>query len=102
MKKVFLIILISFILFGCTSNSLKLNDEITLKGRVVQEEMIENGTYQKINVLSLEDPIIIDGTQINKIEIDTEKDYNNEVVELTGVLSNNTISGLSYSLKDIK
>lgn len=101
MKKVLIVILISFILFGCTSSN-KFNEEITVKGKIEQQEIIQDGSYKIINVLALEDSLIIEGTAINKIELDTEEEYDNETKEITGTLSKDTVSDLSYSLKNIK
>ena len=63
------------------------------------EEIIDNGKYLKINVLTLDEPIIIEGTEINKIELNTEEVLDNEEVEVTGILEDTSTSGLSYSLK---
>ena len=97
MKKIYLLIIISLLLFGC-EKEFKTNDTITIKGTVNTEEIIDNGTYHKITILELQEPIIIEGTKIDKLELDTSDELNGEV-ELTGTLINDSISGLSYSLK---
>jgi len=99
MKKVLIIVITSLLLFGCEKNTFKTNDTITIKGMINTEEIIDNGKYLKINVLTLDEPIIIEGTEINKIELNTEEILDNEEVEVTGILEDTSTSGLSYSLK---
>ncbi len=96
MKKIILLV-IPLILFGCQKNNFKINEEITLKGDIDEVEIIEDGNYYQIQVLTLEEPIIIDGTEINKLEIDT--DHLIEENEITGTLKEDSLSGLSYSIK---
>ena len=67
MKKIILIVL-SLILFGCENKGFKINEEITLKGDIDTREIIEDGNYYQIQIISLDEPIIIDGTEINKLE----------------------------------
>ena len=98
MKKIYLLIIISLLLFGC-EKEFKTNDTITIKGTVNTEEIIDNGTYHRITILELQEPIIIEGTEINKIELNTEEVLDNEEVEVTGILEDTSTSGLSYSLK---
>ena len=96
MKKIILLV-IPLILFGCQKNTFKINEEITLKGDIDEVEIIEDGKYYQIQVLTLEEPIIIDGIEINKFEIDSE--HKIEENEITGILKEDSLSGLSYSIK---
>ncbi len=96
MKRIFITIMISFLLFGCNQNN-KLNQEITIKGTIDTKDIIEDGNYHQIQIMSLDEPIIIEGTEISKIEITSDKQITEN--EVTGILSEDTISDLSYSIK---
>lgn len=101
-KKIILLILITLIITNCGNKSYKLNEEITLKGRISTTEITKDNETKKVKVLNLEEPIIIDGTKINKIEIDYDKgikdDY--DITIMGKITENNGSNGdLSYSFK---
>lgn len=101
-KKIILLILITLIITNCGNKNYKLNEEITLKGRISTTEITKDNETKKVKVLNLDEPIIIDGTKINKIEIDYDKgikdDY--DITIMGKITENNGSNGdLSYSFK---
>lgn len=101
-KKIILLILITLIITNCGNKNYKLNEEITLKGRISTTEITKDNETKKVKVLNLDEPIIIDGTKINKIEIDYDKgikdDY--DITIMGKITENNSSNGdLSYSFK---
>lgn len=101
-KKIIILILLTFLITSCGNKEYKTNEEVTLKGRITTTEITKDNETKKVKVLNLEEPIIIDGTKINKIEIDYDKgikdDYNITVV---GTIEENSgdNNDLSYAFK---
>lgn len=101
-KKIIILILLTFLITSCGNKEYKTNEEVTLKGRITTTEITKDNETKKVKVLNLEEPIIIDGTKINKIEIDYDKgikdDYNITVV---GTIEENSgdSNDLSYAFK---
>lgn len=106
MKKYRIILLITFTLLLCACNNTqeyKVGDEITLKGTISIDETIEDGQTSKISTLNLDEPIIIDGTSIKKIELSYDKSLKEgSEVEIKGTVESNSEStGISYALEVI-
>ncbi len=85
-------ILITLLLTSCTSGEkLKVNETATLKGTITTSEITKDNETKKINILNLDKPIIIDGTAINKIEIDYDKDLKDDSeTSITGTIKSNS------------
>ena len=106
MKKIrnfiaFLLILI--LLTSCgKSEKIKLNDKTTLKGTITTSEITKDNETKKISILNLDKPIIIDGTSINKIELEYDKDLkDNTETSITGTIKNNEEgnANIKYSIE---
>lgn len=98
MKKILTIITILILITGCAKkeNTYKVNDEINLKGTITTTEIIQDGQTQKINILNLKTPIIINNTAIQKIELDYDKELkDNSEISLKGIIKDGTKSLLN-------
>ena len=96
--------LMTLILTNCGKEKLSLNEEVTLKGRITHQEVTENNVIKMISVLTLDEPIVIDGDLVRKIELDYDKDLKTDTdITITGVIKNNGDSTYNYlfSAKDI-
>ena len=84
-------IIMAFLITSCTTGEkVKLNETTTLKGTISTSEITKDNETKKINILTLDEPIIIDGTSVNKIEIDYDKDLkDNTETSITGTIKNN-------------
>jgi len=100
-KRICLILISVLFVYGCTNvKEYQEDEEITLSGTIENETITIDGTTKNISVLSLEEPITIDGQEINKVEIDYDKDLKEDtVISITGKLSKNTFNdtSLTYS-----
>lgn len=106
LKRLVAFLVFSLILTGCDENKFKLNEEITLKGKITNSEIIQNNETHKISILTLDEPIIVDGTKIHKIELDYDKDLkDNSEISITGVIKSNDNSNIdleySFSVSDV-
>lgn len=105
-KKLVAFVIFSLILTGCQENKFKLNEEVTLKGKITNSEITQNDETHKVSILNLDEPIIIDGTKIKKIEIDYDKDLKeNSEITITGTIKSNSDSDIdlaySFSVSDV-
>ena len=76
---------------------MSLNEEVTLKGRISHQEVIENNSTKKISVLTLDEPIVIDGDLVRKIELEYDKDLKTDTdITITGVIKDNGNSTYNY------
>lgn len=106
LKKLVAFIIFSLILTGCQENKFKIDEEVTLTGKITNSEIIQNDEKHKVSILNLDEPIFVDGTRINKIEIEYDKDLkeNNEIT-ITGKIKNNSDSHVdlaySFSVTDV-
>lgn len=100
-KRICLILISVLFVYGCTTTKeYQENEEITLSGTIENEVITIDGTTKNISVLSLEEPITVNGQEINKVEIDYDKDLKEDTkISITGKLSKNTDGNvnLSYS-----
>ena len=96
-------IIMAFLITSCTTGEkVKLNETTTLKGTISTSEITKDNETKKINILTLDEPIIIDGTSVNKIEIDYDKDLkDNTETSITGTIKSNNDgdSSVKYSLE---
>lgn len=105
-KNCIVLIFLSLLLVGCQKEEFTINEEVILKGKVVTREITENNESYKVNILNLDEPIIINGTKIKKIELDYDKDLkNDQEIEIKGILKNNDNSNIdisySFSVSDV-
>lgn len=99
-KKIISLLLMLLLLTNCGKEDLKINQEVTLSGTVTTREITKDNETTKVSILNLDEPIIIEGTKINKIELDYDKALkDNSELTIKGVISNNadSILDLSYS-----
>lgn len=100
--KIILLFIMSFLLTGCFSEKYNLNEETTLKGIVHTNEIIKDNQSYMISILELDNPIIIEGTKINKIAIDYDKTLRDDTeVTIDGTITDNDNQNLdlTYSIK---
>ena len=96
-KRIITLILMTLILTNCGKEKLSLNEEVTLKGRITHQEVTENNSTKKISVLTLDEPIVIDGDLVRKIELDYNKDLKTDTdITITGVIKDNGDSTYNY------
>lgn len=105
-KKCITLIFISLLLTGCQKEKFNINKEVILRGKVTTREIIENNESYKVNILNLDEPIIVNGTKVKKIELDYDKDLKNDKeLEIKGIIKNNDNSNIdisySFSVSDI-
>lgn len=100
-KKLLILILFTLLLTGCGSEKYKINENTTLKGKITNTEVTKDNETKNVTILNLDEPIIIDGTKINKIEIDYDKDLKNDYdVEINGTIKENKDKdSVSYSFE---
>lgn len=96
-KRIITLILLTLILTNCGKEKMSLNEEVTLKGRISHQEVIENNSTKKISVLTLDEPIVIDGDLVRKIELEYDKDLKTDTdITITGVIKDNGNSTYNY------
>ncbi len=96
-KRIITLILLTLILTNCGKEKLNLNEEVTLKGRITHQEVTENNTIKMISVLTLDEPIIIDGDLVRKIELEYDKDLKTDQdITITGTIKDNGDSTYNY------
>lgn len=110
MKKLKRLIIILFILFAVCNCAKKENyvtdKEVTLKGKITTSQIIKDNETFNINILELDEPIIIDGEEIKKIEISHDKELkDNTEVSIIGKITTDGKKYLSeeyiFDVKDI-
>lgn len=100
-KKILLLLGLTILLTNCGKEELELNKEVTLTGTISTSEIITNNETKKVNILNLDEPIIIEGNTIKKIELEYDKGLkDNSEISIKGTLKSNSDSktDLSYSL----
>lgn len=105
-KRIITLLAMTLLLTNCGKEKLELNQEIELTGTVSIKEVTENDETKKVSILNLDEPVIIDGNTIHKIELDYDKDLkNNSELTIKGVLKSNDDSNLdldySFVVEDI-
>ncbi len=103
-KKIILLILFTILIAGCSKNEYKVDDEVSLKGKISTTEIRKDDKSETIKMLELDEPIIIDGTKVHKIELDYDKNLKDGYeVEIKGTLKSNGDSNyqLSYAFEVI-
>ena len=89
MKKIRSFIIFTLIIIisaGCSFNKEYDTDEqIELKGKISTNTIVKDGVTEKVNILNLEDPIIVNDKKINRIELSTDKELKDgATVSITG------------------
>lgn len=105
-KRIITLLAMTLLLTNCGKEKLELNQKIELTGTVSIKEVTENDETKKVSILNLDEPVIIDGNTIHKIELDYDKDLkNNSELTIKGVLKSNDDSNLdldySFVVEDI-
>lgn len=105
-RKITTLILISLFLTNCGKEKLQLNELITLSGTVTIKEVVTGDTTTKVTILNLDEPVIINGETVHKIELDYDKGLkNNSELTITGTLQSNPDSPIdlnfSFAVNDI-
>ncbi len=96
-KRIITLILMTLLLTNCGKEKLSLNEEVTLKGRITHQEVTENNSTKKISVLTLDEPIVIDGDLVRKIELEYDKDLKTDTdITISGKIKNNSGSTYDY------
>lgn len=88
-RRIFTLIISIIFITSCanTGNKFEINDEVTLEGKITTSEIIKDGKKEKINLLELEKPIIINNKKVYKIEIDFDKELKEtDKVTITGTI----------------
>lgn len=99
LRRILSLLLMTLLLTNCGDKELNLNEKINLTGTVSTKEITTDEGTKKVTVLNLEEPIVIDGESIHKIELDYDKTLKeNEEITITGTLKDNETSNneLSY------
>lgn len=97
LKRIITLILMTLILTNCGKEKLSLNEEVTLKGRITHQEVTENNSIKMISVLTLDEPVVIDGDLVRKIELEYDKDLKTDTdITITGTIKNNGDSTYNY------
>lgn len=102
LKRILSLVAISLLLTNCGKEKLELNKQVTLTGTVTVKEIKKDDTTTKVSILNLDEPVIIDGDTIHKIELDSDKEIkNNSEITITGTLKSNSGSAidLDYSFE---
>lgn len=102
LKRILSLVAISLLLTNCGKEKLELNKQVTLTGTVTVKEVRKDDTTTKVSILNLDEPVIIDGDTIHKIELDSDKEIrNNSEITITGTLKSNSDSSvdLDYSFE---
>lgn len=102
--KIILLIIFTILIAGCSKNEYKVDDEVSLKGKISTTEIRKDDKSETIKILELDEPIIIDGTKVHKIELDYDKNLKDGYeVEIKGTLKSNGDSSyqLSYAFEVI-
>ena len=96
-KRIITLILMTLILTNCGKEKLSVDEEVTLKGRITHQEVVENNSTKKISVLTLDKPVIIDGDLVRKIELEYDKDLKTDTdITITGTIKNNGNATYNY------
>ena len=102
LNRILSLVAISLLLTNCGKEKLELNKQVTLTGTVTVKEIKKDDTTTKVSILNLDEPVIIDGDTIHKIELDSDKEIkNNSEITITGTLKSNSDSAidLDYSFE---
>lgn len=102
--KIYKIITLLFILLFITScSNKKLNNrELTLSGDIITRELYQDGDSYEVSVLNLNNPLTIDGTTVNAIELNyNERLSSEDNITIVGRIEENNTSklGLGYILE---
>lgn len=96
-KRIITLILMTLLLTNCGKEKLSLNEEVTLKGRITHQEVTENNSIKMISVLTLDEPVVIDGDLVRKIELEYDKDLKTDTdITITGTIKDNGDSTYNY------
>ena len=97
LKRIITLLIMTLLLTNCGKEKLSLNEEVTLTGRVTHQEIMDNDAIKMISVLTLEEPVVIDGDLVRKIELEYDKDLKTDTdITITGTIKNNDGSTYNY------
>lgn len=86
------ILILLFILVGCNN---KLNKEVTLTGEIITREIMIDREKQKISILSLDSPLVINGTSVNSVKLNNNEEIeDNTRITVKGILEENEDTSL--------
>lgn len=96
-RRIITLLIMTLLLTNCGKEKLSINEEVTLTGRVTHQEIMDNDAIKKISVLTLEEPVVIDGNLVRKIELEYDKDLKTDTdITITGTIKNNGGSTYNY------
>lgn len=96
-RRIITLLLMTLLLTNCGKEKLSLNEEVTLTGRITHQQITENDTMKMISVLTLEEPVVIDGEIVRKIELEYDKDLKTDTdITITGTIKDNGDSTYDY------
>ena len=96
-RRIITLLLMTLLLTNCGKEKLSLNEEVTLAGRITHQQITENDTMKMISVLTLEEPVVIDGEIVRKIELEYDKDLKTDTdITITGTIKDNGDSTYDY------
>lgn len=96
-RRIITLLIMTLLLTNCGKEKLSINEEVTLTGRVTHQEIMDNDAIKKISVLTLEEPVVIDGNLVRKIELEYDKDLKTDTdITITGTIKNNDGSTYNY------
>ena len=73
-RRIITLLIMTLLLTNCGKEKLSLDEEVTLTGRITHQQITENDSMKMISVLTLEEPVVIDGEIVRKIELEYDKD----------------------------
>lgn len=96
-RKIITLLIMTLLITNCGKEKLSLDEEVTLTGRITHQQITENDTMRMISVLTLEEPVIIDGEIVRKIELEYDKDLKTDTdITITGTIKDNGDSTYDY------
>ena len=96
-KRIITLLLMTLLLTNCGKEKLSLNEEVTLSGRITHQQITENNAMKMISVLTLDEPVVIDGDLVSKIELEYDKDLKTDQdITITGTIKENGNSTYDY------
>lgn len=96
-RRIITLLIMTLLLTNCGKEKLSINEEVTLTGRITHQEIMDNDAIKKISVLTLEEPVVIDGNLVRKIELEYDKDLKTDTdITITGTIKNNGGSTYNY------
>jgi hypothetical protein len=96
-RRIITLLIMTLLLTNCGKEKLSLDEEVTLTGRITHQQITENDSMKMISVLTLEEPVVIDGEIVRKIELEYDKDLKTDTdITITGTIKDNGNSTYEY------